>query len=151
MLAAVRVRGKPDTPQKARDVMKRMLLHTKHSCVIMPDTDTNRGMLQQAKDYIAYGEISEETAAELLRKRGTVAGNAIEDAVDEVGYDSIDAVVDAIENGDISLGKLRSNGLTVPFRLSPPSKGFKGTRTHYRQGGSLGERDDMDALLRRMI
>lgn len=151
MLAAVRVRGKPDTPQKAGDVMQRMLLHNKHNCVIMPDTDTNRGMLQQAKDYIAYGSISEDTATALLRERGTVDGDAVEDATDELGYDSIGAVVTALEDGDVSLGALRSNGLTVPFRLSPPSKGFNGTRTHYRQGGSLGERDDMDDLLRRMI
>lgn len=151
MLAAVRVRGQPDTPQKARDVLDRMLLDRKHTCVIMPDTESNRGMLQQAKDYIAYGTISEDTAIDLLRQHGTVDGDALADAVGELGYDSVAAVIEALDDGDASLGDLRGDGLSVPFRLSPPRKGFKGSRTHYRQGGSLGERDDMDELLRRMI
>ncbi len=37
------------------------------------------------------------------------------------------------------------------LNFRPPKKGYKDTRTHYRQGGSLGERgEDIENLLKRM-
>lgn len=151
MLAAVRVRGIPDTRKRMADTLRSLRLHNKHNCMLYPDTESTRGMLQQAKDYIAYGAVSDETAERLLAKRGTVHGNPLAEELDTLGYDSVADVVAALADEDISLGKLHSDGLQVPFRLSPPSKGFKDGKRHYNQGGSVGKRDDMDELIGRMV
>jgi len=36
-------------------------------------------------------------------------------------------------------------------RLSPPSRGFRSTKKQVGQGGSLGERENMDELIQRMV
>lgn len=151
LIAAVRVRGVPDTNRKASKTMQGLRLHNKHNCMLFEDTDANRGMLTRAKDYIAYGEVDTDTVEHLLNKRGRINGNSLDDEAESFGYDDVSALTEALEDGDISLNKLHSKGLSIPFRLSPPSKGFKDSRRHYNQGGSLGQRDDMNDLLRRMI
>lgn len=108
MLAAVRVRGLPDTPRKVSDTLESLRLDRKNTCVLLEDTDSSRGMLRAVRNHVAYGEVSDETVSN-LGERGS-----------------------------------------SPFRLSPPSRGFRGPKRGYNQGGSLGERDDMDELLERM-
>lgn len=151
MIAAVRVRGVPDTSKKASQAMQSMLLHNKNNCVLLPDTGKHRGMLTAAKDYITYGEVDTDTAKALLEKRGELDGVKLADNPEAVGYESLDELVDALDAEETSVFKLRSQGLHVPFRLSPPSKGYKDSKRHYRQGGSLGERDDMNTLLQHMV
>lgn len=151
LIAAVRVRGVPDANKKASKTMQTLRLHNKNNCMLFEDTDANRGMLRQAKDYIAYGDVGTETVESLLAKRGSVHGNTVSDEIESLGYDSVADLAEALEDGDSSLSTLRNKGLSIPFRLSPPSKGFKDSRRHYNQGGSLGERDDMENLLRRMV
>ncbi len=150
-IAAVRVRGVPDTRKTVTDTLESLHLTKKHSCTVLADTDANRGMLRQAKDFIAYGTVDDETVEVLLRNRGTVNGTDLSDKVEDIGYDTLSDVAAELADGTVSIADLRDNGLSIPFRLSPPSKGFKDSRRHYKQGGSLGERDDMDALLQRMI
>lgn len=145
MLAAVRVRGPNSTRRNAADTMDSLRLHTRHNCVLLANTDANRGMLRQAKDFIAYGDVDADTIAALLAKRGRVDGGRLADNLDAVGYEDIDALAADVADGTVP------DGLQLPFRLSPPRNGFRDTKRHTRQGGSLGERDDMDALLQRMI
>lgn len=45
-------------------------------------------------------------------------------------------------------GNKIKNGDTID--LSPPTKGYKSTKKQVGQGGSLGNRDDMDELLGKM-
>ncbi len=108
MLAAVRVRGIPDTPDNVSATLESLQLTKKHMCVVLDDDDTARGMLDTVKDFVAYGEVSDETV------------------------EALDA-----DNG--------------PVRLSPPSGGFADPKRRYGQGGSVGNRDDMDELLDRML
>lgn len=150
MLAAVRVRGVPDTRRKASGTLQSLRLQSPNSCVVLPDTDANRGMLQQVKDYVAYGGVDDEVVVELLRERGTVDGTALTDGIDTLGYDSVDDLVAALADEEVSPGELHDRGLDLPLRLSPPAKGYRDTKRHARQGGSLGERDDMADLLQRM-
>lgn len=151
LTAAVRVRGVPDTHRKARETLQSLRLHQKNNCMLFPDTDTHAGMLVRAKDYIAYGPVSTETVETLLQKRAQVNGVPLADEIESLGYGSVSELAAALEDENVHLQQLQKKGLKLPFRLSPPSKGFKNTRGHYNQSGSLGERDDMDALLKRMI
>ncbi len=151
MIAAVRVRGVPDTGKKVSDTLNSLRLHNKNNCVILQDTESNLGMLRRADNHVAYGDVSTDTVENLLSIRGKVHGNTVEDEVDELGYSGLDGLVEALEERKVTFAKLHSMGLELPFRLSPPSKGWKNPKKQYSNGGSTGKRDDMDELLERMI
>lgn len=61
MIAAIRVRGTRDVPHKTRTTLDNINLDKRNQCVIYEDNESIRGMLKQAKDFITYGEISDET------------------------------------------------------------------------------------------
>lgn len=115
MIGAVRIRGDVKVSQKVSRTMNDLKLRKKNQCVVFEDSEAVRGMMNAAKDYIAYGELDDETLEKLEERKGS-----------------------EIESGD-----------TV--NLSPPSKGFKNTKTNYGQGGSLGKRDDFSDLVDRMV
>ncbi|MFB6199868.1 MAG: uL30 family ribosomal protein [Candidatus Nanohaloarchaea archaeon] len=65
MIAAVQVRGNIDTSRKVENTLENLNLGKRNRCVILKDNESIRGILQTAKDYITYGEISEETVEKL--------------------------------------------------------------------------------------
>lgn len=115
MIAAVRVRGPVDVPAKATTTLENLKLTKKHQVVIFEESDSIKGMMNHAKDYIAYGEINDETVEALEEKKGN-----------------------SLESGDV-------------FDCRPPKKGFKGTRSQYGQGGTLGNHGEIDDLVQRMV
>ena len=68
-LAAIRIRGETGVRHDIKDTLKMLNLHKKHFCVILPNTREKLGMLQKAKDYLTWGEVSDEVANELKAKR----------------------------------------------------------------------------------
>ncbi|MFB6209669.1 MAG: uL30 family ribosomal protein [Candidatus Nanohaloarchaea archaeon] len=56
---------------------------------------------------------------------------------------------DTVEKLEDRNGEELENGETV--ELSPPSGGFSDTKKQVGQGGSLGERENMDELIERMV
>jgi len=115
MIAAVRVRGDVDVRHKVSRTLQDLNLEKRNSCVVFEDSDSVRGMLKVAKDYIAYGEISEETVEKLSERKEQ-----------------------EIESGTV-------------VNLSPPTGGFRDTKRQVNQGGALGERQDMDELVQKMV
>lgn len=115
MIAAVKVRGDIDARKNTKDTLQNLNLTKRNRCVVFEDTDSIRGMLKSAKDYIAYGEISDDTVEKLQERKG-----------------------EEVESGDT-------------FDLTSPSGGFKSTKKNYGQGGSLGNRPDMDELVGKMV
>jgi large subunit ribosomal protein L30 len=104
-LVAVKIRGSLDSRQGIQRTIENLGLEKTNSASVFEDTDSNRGMLRKAKDYIAYGEVTDEVAEKVQEKQN----------------------------------------------LTPPSGGLKSTKRQYNQGGSLGQRDDMESLLERML
>jgi len=68
-LAAVLLRGLIGLNKDIKDTLRMLNLQKRYSCSIVLDTPSSRGMLQKCKDYITYGEVSEETIKELDSKR----------------------------------------------------------------------------------
>lgn len=68
-LAAILVRGTIGANQDIKDTLKMLNLHKKNSCAVFQDIPSNKGMMHKCKDYITYGELSEETLKELESKR----------------------------------------------------------------------------------
>ena len=110
------------------------------------------GMLYRVQNYVTWGEVSKETVALLLKKRGRLAGNKklTDEYIQKIGYKSLDALAEAIANCKAEYQKLPN--VQPVFKLSPPSKGFKGkTKKSYGAGGEAGYRGEkISALIKRM-
>lgn len=139
-LAAVRVRGSIGVNQKVEDTMSMLRLYRKNYCAVVPDNPVYTGMLKNAKDYITWGEIDEETFNTLVSKRGEEFSGRETDAKGKIKYNDFMVV--------------NSKKIKKYFRLNPPIKGFgrKGIKHTFREGGALGYRGEaMKELIRRMI
>ena len=110
-------------------------------------------MLYKVKDYITFGQVSAEILAELISKRGRLAGGAPitdEYVKEHTDFGSIVAFSEAVINGDADFGGIPN--VKPVFRLHPPIKGYKTIKRSFRAGGALGNREGaIDELIRRMI
>jgi ribosomal protein L30/L7E len=71
MIAALRVRGQVDVPDKISQTLDNLGLREKHQVVLMEeDNEAHKGMLHKAKDYITYGEVEDETVEKIREEAG---------------------------------------------------------------------------------
>lgn len=68
-VAAILIRGPHDIEANIRETLYLLRLRKKHACAVHEKTPVIMGMLRKVKDYATYGEISEETFAEMAKKR----------------------------------------------------------------------------------
>lgn len=54
--------------QGVEDTLRQFHLTRKNHCVVLEGTETVKGMLQKAKDYVTWGEASDEVVAKLKAK-----------------------------------------------------------------------------------
>lgn len=151
MFAVIRLRGQAGVPKKIKDTLSMLRLHKRYHCVIIPDNDSYRGMLQVVKDYVAYGEIDAETLALILRRRGRLIGNkplTDEYVREKTGYSSIEEFAKAVIEGKASLKDLPD--LKPVFRLHPPRGGLKNIKWHYPLGSLGYHGKDINKLLYKM-
>ncbi len=151
-LAVVRVRGKVGVPREVEDTLRMLRLTRVNHCVFIDDRPTFKGMLQKAKDYITWGEVSPEEVALILRNRGElVGGKRLTDAYvkEHTKFKSIDDFAKAFVEFKAELSDIPQ--LKPVFRLHPPRKGYRGIKRSFVEGGALGYRGEaMRELLRRM-
>lgn len=142
-LVVVRVRGISDIFREIKDTLK--MLHLTRSChaTLIANRPSYIGMLKKVKDYVAWGEVSKETIALLLRERGKIIGDKklTDEYAKKNGYKSLDDLADALYS-------LKAEYASLPdvkpiFRLHPPRKGFKGkVKKSYAAGGVTGYRGE---------
>jgi len=153
MFAVIRVRGQPDVNVDVRRTMELMNLTRVNHCVLMPDNDVSRGMLQKAKDYVTWGEIDAETLTQMITIRGRLSGDiAITDEYVKANteFASVSEMASAIINGGYRMKD--TEGAKAVFRLHPPQKGYKGIKRSFRNGGALGYRGpEINELIARMV
>jgi len=153
MYAVIRVRGQPDVNVNIRRTMELMNLTRVNHCVIVPEDDVTKGMLQKAKDYITWGEVNEVTLAEMIKVRGRLSGD--DPVTDEylaanTEFGSIAEMSKAIMNGGYKIKDIEN--VKAVFRLHPPAKGYEGNKRSYRNGGALGYRGEaINDLIARML
>ncbi len=152
MFAVIRVRGTVGNKRKIEDALKMLRLAAVDNCVLVTESDSNKGMLNFVKDQITYGEINKETLVVMLKKRLRLKGNK---RVDENAFKAI-TMFDSYENfaAELLQGKVKLKDLEQlqpVFKLTPPSKGFKSVKEHYPKG-DLGYRgNEINELLMRMV
>lgn len=152
MFAVVRMRGQVHVSGEIEDTLGMLRLHKVNHCVFLADNPNNKGMIQKAKDYIAYGTVDADTLAQVLDKRGRLEGNdRLTDAYvkENTDFDSIKAFAEALVNGNAKISDVP--GLKPVFRLHPPRKGHAGIKRTAQQGGVLGNHgEEIKTLLNKM-
>ena len=116
----VRVRSNVNVERSIRETMDYLNLTKVNHAVIIPENDQYRGMLQKAKDYITWGEATEDTVQKMLSERGRMSGDApLTDKVvkETTDFKNISEFAKAITNGDSTVKDVP--GLKRVFRLHP--------------------------------
>ncbi len=138
----IRLRGTVKAKKEAVETLRLLRLNRKMHCVVIPETSPYKGMLFAAKDYITWGEVSQEELKKLVAKRGRKIGDA------HLNEKEVDAAVKILGEGK----KLAGTEIKPVFRLTPPSKGFKNSIKQHWPDGELGYRGkEISKLLERMI
>lgn len=75
MIVIIRIKGEIGIRREIKETLNRLRLKKKYSCVVIKPTKEKLGMLKKIRDFIAYGEISEETYKKLVEKRKTKIKN----------------------------------------------------------------------------
>ena len=152
MYAVVRLRGGVKTRQDIRDTLSMLHLDRINHCVILPENPNSQGMIQKAKDYVAWGPINPETLALMLKNRGKLEGR--KDLTEEylaknTKFRSFNELAKAICEGKASISDVPK--LKQVFRLHPARKGLKGTKRTFLEGGDLGNHgSEINVLLSKM-
>jgi large subunit ribosomal protein L30 len=154
MICVIRIRGAHGMRRIITDTLSMMNLHSVNHATIIPLTPSNAGMIQKAKDYIAYGPINADTLGKLLKKRGLLVGNKplTDNHVKfSTNYDSINGLAKGIVENKIKIRDVKD--LKPVFRLHPPHGGFKGSiKKPFKAGGELGNQGPkINDLVQRMI
>lgn len=141
-IAVLRIRGIRNLKPKIKKTLELLNLDKPNQCILVNPTKEMLGMINVVKDYVAFGNVSEDTIFKLLRKKGEKGRNLIRKLVNE---GELKKMASEIEQGE-PLKKY----VDPVFRLRPPSRGYKNIKKAYPLG-DLGKRNDMDQLLNRMI
>src|SRR3989344_2052569 len=74
-IAVIKIRGDIGLSKKIKDTQAMFRLYRKNSCVVVEGNPNYIGMVDVLKDYVTWGEITEETFKILLQKRGKIVGS----------------------------------------------------------------------------
>ncbi|MBU3896745.1 MAG: 50S ribosomal protein L30 [Nanoarchaeota archaeon] len=141
MYVVIRIRGLVGLRYEITDTLNMLRLHRKMHCVISPENPAMLGMLRKVKDYITWGEISDDVLKLLVEKRGRKPGNK------RLTEEDAKRVFDALKSTGIA-----PKDVVPLFRLTPPSKGFKHSIKQHFPKGEVGYRGEkINELLKRMI
>jgi large subunit ribosomal protein L30 len=100
-------------------------------------------MLNEAKDFITWGEPTIETISLLLKKRGLVKGNKKldEKIISDLGFNNIEELSESIFISEKEIQQIKP--VKPFFRLHPPKGGFKNSiKKPFRSKGELGYRGE---------
>ena len=148
----VRLKGQADCPYWATTTMTLLKLDKKYRATILPAKDNTLGMLKKVQHYVSWIEIDASLATELVDKKARKGGyqKVTADDLKELGFASAEELGTALAEGKATLSKLKP--LKPWFALAPPIHGFKrSTKKLYGQKGILGQNNDLDTIVRRMI
>lgn len=159
ILLVIRVRGLTKVDPKTRKIMQLLRLREINHATFVRVSQKTMEMLQFIEPYITYGKPSLKTINDLIYKRGygkinkrrvALSDNKIiEEALGEEGVICIEDVVHQVQTCGEHFKEV--NQFLWPFKLSTPLGGWKDKMTHFKKGGSAGDRDAaINALVEKM-
>ena len=140
MICIIRIKGEVGIRWDHEETLSRLRLKRKYACVVLEPSEKNLGMIKKIKDFVAYGEISDETFENLIEKRGK--------PIDKKKKIDTKKAAAEIKNGK----KYEDLNLKPFFRLHPPRRGIE-SKKHFGVGkGVLGNHGkEINKLLERML
>lgn len=140
--AVVRVRGSVNKKREIKDTMRMLRLTRTNHCVLIKKDPKTDGMIKKVKDFVTWGEINEKTLEKLVSERGRMAGDK------KLSEKEAKAVIETIKK---TKKIADAKDFKPVFRMSPPKKGYGGSKTAYPKG-ALGYRGEkINELLERMM
>ena len=139
MIAVIRISGLVKIPGVVQETLFRLRLRRKYSLIFLHPTPTNMKLLNKIRNYVAYGDINENTLLELIEKRA-----------ESIDKKKVDAKL-IISN--LGKKKLSDLGLKPFFRLHPPRGGID-AKKHFgvSKKAVLGDnKEKINDLIRRML
>ena len=125
--------------EKAEQALFRLRLRRKYSAVLMRPTKINLKILNNIRNFVAYGDINKETLTELIKRRAQ--------PIDKTKKVDAEKIVLELEKKE-----LQSLGLKPFFRLHPPRKGIDSKKHFGVNKGVLGDnKEKINDLVRRML
>jgi len=154
-LVVIRLKGTVAVPIQTQDALRILRLEKKHNAILVRNSPSMTGMLRRVKDYVTWGGVGPKAIAELLRERGEINGGlplTDQFVKEHFAKNTIDALAEAVTQGQVELKSLWAKGVKPIFRLRPPSGGFASpTKRSVGTGGELGYRgSDIATLLANM-
>ena len=140
MIVAIRISGDVEIPKEVREALFRSRLRRKYSAVLFKPTKQNIKILKFLRNYIAYGEINEETLKLLIEKRASMKNKKEKTHSDEI--------INQIEKREHISWSIKPF-----FRLHPPIGGID-SKNHFgtSKKSVLGDnKEKINDLLRRML
>ncbi|AGN25835.1 50S ribosomal protein L30 [Candidatus Methanomassiliicoccus intestinalis] len=151
--AVIRVRGHKNINKDIEDTMNMLRLTRINHCVIIPENAVMKGMLQKSKDFITWGEVSEETLAKMIKVRGKLMGDKpIDDEYvsQNSQFSSVDEFAKSVVNDEVKYASLKD--VKPIFRLHPPRQGYEAVKKDVKTHGSLGYRGaSINVLIEKML
>jgi large subunit ribosomal protein L30 len=153
-LSVVRIRGTVNIKRDLEETLELLRLHKPNHTVVIDDRKTYVNMIRKINDYVAWGEISQESLEKLLKERGRIKGNkplTDEYVKQNSNFKSISDFASQFINFKAEIKDIP--GLKPVFRLHPPKKGFKASKKRsFQVGGILGYHGiKINDLLNKMI
>ncbi|MEK6830320.1 MAG: uL30 family ribosomal protein [Nanoarchaeota archaeon] len=73
MISVIRITGDVNLDGDVRETLNRLKLRRKYGCIVLNPNKEQEGMIRRVKDFVAFGEINEDTLKKLREKRGKPA------------------------------------------------------------------------------
>lgn len=71
MICIIRIAGEIGLNQKIKETLNRLRLKRKYSCIVLEKPNESQlGMIKNVSDFVAFGEINDETYKKLKETRG---------------------------------------------------------------------------------
>jgi len=138
MILVIRISGLVEVSSVVSETLSRMRLRRKYSAILLRETPENLKLLRNVRDFVAYGDLDDETLSLLIQKRAQSVGNKKIDAK---------TVVEQLKKKDLS-----DLDIKPFFRLHPPRGGID-AKVHFPiMKGVLGDnKAKINDLVRRML
>lgn len=157
---AIQLKSQIRIAPRPKKTLSLLRLKQINNCVIVRNNQSIKNMLQNAKDYIAFGSISYELLRKLiyLRGYGKINGTKVKltneniEAAFNGKYKCIEELCEVIFHGKEDIKEVLK--FLCPFKLSPPKNGFPNghKKKDFIQGGSSNDHKELlGNLLEKMI
>jgi large subunit ribosomal protein L7e len=159
LLIAVKIRSTLGASPKVKKILEILRLRKIHTGAFVLNNASNRGLLERAKSYIAYGHPSLSLVRELLYKKGLCRVDGSRKNITQETLQSkfdgtictVEEMVEILFEGKEEASEV--NRFLWPFTLNGPRGGYEKRKVlDYAEGGSSGNHQGLiDGLIRRMI